>query len=65
MWKILDDLWYPKTNPSGFVSLRVAENSLMHKELSKHIYKHLDLSYHAFTYGNSSTGSKQVKKAIA
>jgi aspartate/methionine/tyrosine aminotransferase len=65
MWKILDDLWCPKTNSSGFVSLGVAENSLMHEELSKHIHTHLDLSHHAFTYGDGSTGSKRVKKAIA
>ena len=65
MWKILDDLWCPRSNPSGFVSLGVAENSLMHEKLSEHVHKNLDLSHHAFTYGDGSTGSKRVKKAMA
>jgi aspartate/methionine/tyrosine aminotransferase len=65
MWKILDDLWCPQNNPNGFVSLGVAENSLMHEELAKHIRTQPDLSHHAFTYGDGSTGSKRLKKAIA
>jgi aspartate/methionine/tyrosine aminotransferase len=65
MWKILDDLWCPQNNPDGFVSLGVAENSLMHEELAKHIRTQPDLSHNAFTYGDGSTGSKRLKKAIA
>lgn len=65
MWKILDDLWCPQKNPSGFVSLGVAENSLMHEKLSEHVHTYLDLAHHAFTYGDGSTGSKRLKKAIA
>ena len=65
MWKILSDLWEPQTNPSGFVSLGVAENSLMHEKLSEHVHKNLDLSHHDFTYGDGATGSKRLRKAIA
>ena len=65
MWKILDDLWCPTSNDSGFVSLGVAENSLMHEELSEHVHEKLDLSHHAFTYGDGSTGSKRLKIAMA
>lgn len=64
MWKILDDMWCPRNNPSGFVSLGVAENSLMHEKLSEHVHTHLDLPHHAFTYGDGSTGSKRLKNAI-
>jgi aspartate/methionine/tyrosine aminotransferase len=65
MWKILDDLWCPRSNPSGFVSLGVAENSLMHEKLSEHVHMNLDMSHHAFTYGDGSSGSKRLRKAIA
>ena len=58
MWKILDDLWCPQNNPDGFVSLVVAENSLMHEELAKHIRTQPDLSHNAFTYGDGSTDPK-------
>ncbi|KAM0715719.1 hypothetical protein Q7P37_009219 [Cladosporium fusiforme] len=65
MWKILDDLWCPESNDSGFVSLGVAENSLMHQKLSEHIHSHLELTHHAFTYGDGSTGSKRLENTIA
>jgi aspartate/methionine/tyrosine aminotransferase len=65
MWKILDDLWCPRTNPSGFVSLGVAENSLMHEKLSDHVHMNLDLPHNAFTYGDGSSGSKRLRKAVA
>ncbi|OTA01199.1 aminotransferase, putative [Trichoderma parareesei] len=65
IWEVLQDLWDPDTNPSGTVSLGVAENRLMHDILSKHIHEKLALSNHAFTYGDGASGSKHLRKAMA
>lgn len=65
MWKILDDLWCPQNNPLGFISLGVAENSLMHEITSKHLHKHMNLPHHGLTYGDGSTGSKRLKRALS
>ena len=65
IWEIIPNLWDPKTNPSGYVSLGVAENSLMHDTLAKHIHENLALSNPAFTYGDGTMGSKRLKAAVA
>lgn len=65
LWEIIPNLWDPKTNPNGYVSLGVAENSLMHGTLSKHIHNNLALSNPAFTYGDGTMGSKRLKAAVA
>ena len=65
IWEVVQDLWDQRTNPSGYVSLGVAENSLMHDVLSKHIHDNLALTNHAFTYGDGPTGSKRLKAALA
>ena len=65
IWEVLQDLWHPQRNPNGFVSLGVAENSLMHDVLSKHIHKNLSLTNEAFTYGDGPRGSKRLKLAMA
>ncbi|KAK2926359.1 Pyridoxal phosphate-dependent transferase, major domain [Fusarium oxysporum f. sp. vasinfectum] len=56
LWEIMPNIWDPKSNPDGYVSLGVAENSLMHDELSKHIHDYFALSHAAFTYGDGMTG---------
>ncbi|KAK2669061.1 Pyridoxal phosphate-dependent transferase, major domain [Fusarium oxysporum f. sp. vasinfectum] len=55
LWEIMPNIWDPKSNPDGYVSLGVAENSLMHDELSKHIHDYFALSHAAFTYGDGMT----------
>ncbi|KAH6603135.1 1-aminocyclopropane-2-carboxylate synthase 2 [Trichoderma cornu-damae] len=65
LWKVLQDLWDPDTNPSGIVSLGIAENRLMHDALSKHIHEHLALSNHALTYGDGASGSNHLKKSMS
>jgi 1-aminocyclopropane-1-carboxylate synthase len=42
IWTVIKDLWHPESNPNGYVSLGVAENSLMHEELSKYIYRNYE-----------------------
>ncbi|KAK6078408.1 ACC synthase [Seiridium cupressi] len=65
VWAVSRDLWDPKTNPSGSVSLGIAENSLMHEVLSKHIHDNFALPAQAFTYGNGTTGSNRLKGSFA
>ncbi|KAF6831092.1 hypothetical protein CMUS01_07477 [Colletotrichum musicola] len=49
----------------GYVSLGVAENSLMHERLSEHVHKNLALPNHSLTYGDGMTGSKRLKASLA
>ncbi|KAL7921244.1 pyridoxal phosphate-dependent transferase [Trichoderma austrokoningii] len=65
IWKVLKDLWDPDTNPSGIVSLGVAENRLMHDILSQHIHQNLALVNDAFTYGDGSSGSNRLRKSLS
>ena len=65
IWEVISDLWDPVANPGGYVSLGVAENTLMHRELEQHLKKHINLPIRAFTYGDGPTGSKRLRKAIA
>ena len=61
-WDILQDLWHPEDNPGGFVSLGLAENSLMHDNLSAHIHEHMALPNDALTYGD---GKKRLRRSVA
>ena len=65
IWDVLDNLWDPVYNASGFVSLGVAENALMHNELATRINAIADLPTTALTYGDGPTGSKRLKAALA
>lgn len=65
IWKIVKDLWDPETNPTGYLSLGVAENTLLHDSLLQHIRQHFDPSPHALTYGDGTTGSNRLKRALA
>ncbi|KAG9187088.1 hypothetical protein G6011_04959 [Alternaria panax] len=67
IWDIITNMWDPKTKPDGYVSLGLAENSLMHDELldflnSKRL---VDDTAQGLTYGDGPQGSKRVKGAIA
>lgn len=61
LWDILQDMYHAETNPSGYVSLGIAENTLMHDVLSQHIHKHMALPNEDFTYGD---GKKQLRAAL-
>lgn len=62
LWSILKDLWHPAANPAGYVSLGVAENTLMHDSLLAHIHGNLSLTSHNLTYGD---GSKRLRAALS
>ena len=51
IWEVLRDQWDSETNPNGYVSIGVAENRLMHKELAERIAKVPNVPESAFTYG--------------
>lgn len=65
IWDVITNLWNHQSNPDGIVSLGVAENTLMHDVLKKHIHDNLALSNLAFTYGDGTTGTKRAKQAVA
>ncbi|RSL77939.1 hypothetical protein CEP51_008642 [Fusarium floridanum] len=65
IWDVITNLWDHQSNPDGIVSLGVAENTLMHDVLKKHIHDNLALSNLAFTYGDGTTGTKRAKQAVA
>ncbi|KAL2755384.1 hypothetical protein ACRALDRAFT_2041761 [Sodiomyces alcalophilus JCM 7366] len=65
MLDIVSNLWHPESNPGGYLSLGVAENTLMHDKLVHHITKNFSLNSHALTYGDSFSGSHGLKSAVA
>ncbi|PHH50140.1 putative inactive 1-aminocyclopropane-1-carboxylate synthase-like protein 2 [Ceratocystis fimbriata CBS 114723] len=65
IWEVIANVWHPETNPSGFVSLGVAENSLMHDALCEKLPAASDISTIAFTYGNGLSGSLRLRTALA
>lgn len=65
LWEVIPNLFDIETNPDGIVSLGVAENTLMHDVLRKHIHDNLALTNPAFTYGDGTTGTKAVKKSVS
>lgn len=62
LWTVLQNLWHPETNPSGYVSLGVAENTLMHNHVLAFISNNLTMTSHDLTYGD---GSKRLRTAMA
>ena len=62
LWDILQDMWHPDSNPAGYVSLGLAENSLLHEKLAEHIHRNLALPTEDFTYGD---GKKRLRNTLA
>ncbi|KKA31061.1 hypothetical protein TD95_002569 [Thielaviopsis punctulata] len=65
IWEVIANAWHPDSNPSGYVSLGVAENSLMHSELAAKLPAPADIPHSSFTYGDGPSGSQRLKKALA
>ena len=65
LWTVIKDLWHPQSNPKGYASLGVAENTLMHDTLSKHIKANFDPTNHAFTYGDGPRGTTRLRTTMA
>ncbi|CAG7554310.1 unnamed protein product [Fusarium equiseti] len=62
---ILCDLWHPETNPDGYVSLGIAENTLMHDELMQHITDNFSINSHSLTCGDGFSGSHRLRNILA
>ncbi|KAL6366109.1 hypothetical protein LRP88_00205 [Fusarium phalaenopsidis] len=62
---VVCDLWHPETNPGGYVSLGVAENTLMHEEVIEHMTKNFSVDSHSLTYGDGFSGSHRLRDTIA
>lgn len=62
LWTVLKNIWHPAANPTGYVSLGVAENTLMHDDFLAYIRLNLSLTSHNLTYGD---GSKRLRAAMA
>ncbi|KAH7344232.1 putative 1-aminocyclopropane-1-carboxylate synthase [Pyrenochaeta sp. MPI-SDFR-AT-0127] len=62
---VVCDLWNPEQNPSGYVSLGVAENTLMHSEVIEHMTKNFSVDCHSLTYGDGFSGSHRLRNTIA
>lgn len=65
IWDILSNLWDPESNPDGYLSLGLAENTLLHETLSSYISKKFKFPTSALTYGDGMTGSNRLKKALS
>ncbi|EAW09092.1 putative aminotransferase [Aspergillus clavatus NRRL 1] len=65
MWEVMANLYDPVTNPTGYYSVGVAENVLMHDELLAHIHDHFRLTSKYLTYNDGASGSKRLKTAMA
>ena len=53
------------TNPTSYLSLCVAENTLLHDSFLQHIRQHFNPSPYALTYRDGTTGSNRLKRALA
>jgi len=61
----LDNPWSP-SNPSGTIVMRLAENSLMHGDISELIRRDLAIDpIQQLTYGRGPRGSLRLRKAVA
>ena len=65
IWEVLRDQWHPESNPDGYVSVGVAENRLMHSELTDRIAKCPPMPESGLTYGDGPFGSHRIRKAMA
>lgn len=65
MWDVLANLWHPETNPDGYFSVGVAENTLLHDFLVEYLHTNIKLPTKYLTYNDGGTGSSEVKKAVS
>lgn len=65
IWGILSNLWDPVSNPDGYLSLGLAENTLLDEALAGYISRKFDIPTSALTYGDGMTGSNRLKRAIS
>lgn len=64
-WDIISDMWHPERNPSGYLSVGMAENTLLHDTSLEYINSSTKLSTEHLTYSNESKGSNVLRKAVS
>ncbi|CAG8380760.1 unnamed protein product [Penicillium salamii] len=64
-WEIISDMWHPQDNPSGILSVGMAENTLLHDFLLEFIHANVKLKTAHLTYNNGSMGSNALKGAVS
>src|SRR5947209_11602562 len=62
---VISNLYDAETNLDGYVSLGIAENALMHREMAQYSNITFDLPEAALTYGDGASGSKRLRAAIS
>ena len=65
LWDIYKNQWHPQDNPDGYVSIGVAENTLMRTELQDYINQTTKVTEGAFTYGDGPKGGKRLRRAVS
>ncbi|KAL4733741.1 pyridoxal phosphate-dependent transferase [Aspergillus similis] len=64
-WDIISDMWHAEKNPNGYLSVGMAENTLMHSTLVEYIHDNLSISAQHLSYNNGSMGSNALRKAVS
>ena len=57
--------YHQSHNPHGIVFLGVAENRLLHAEITEHVNSQMRVSQRKLTYGDGSVGSDGLRGAVA
>ncbi|KAL4756202.1 pyridoxal phosphate-dependent aminotransferase [Aspergillus foveolatus] len=65
LWDALNDIWHPQSNPHGYVTLGVADNTLMQQQLLLRANSSFELSEQHLALNDTITGSPRLKAAIA
>jgi 1-aminocyclopropane-1-carboxylate synthase len=65
MFEVMADTYHPKTNPSGYINLGIAENTLMHTPLLSHLTKNFSPPTSSLSYGCGPSGSPRLRSALA
>ncbi|KAI9929819.1 hypothetical protein ASPWEDRAFT_48044 [Aspergillus wentii DTO 134E9] len=65
MWDVQNNLWDAETNPTGYVNVGMAENSLMHDVLLEYINTKIELPAKYLTYNDGGHGSSRLKTAMS
>ena len=65
LWQVTANQWHVTDNPQGYVSLGMAENTLMQAALCERIAAVPPFPPRALTYGDGTTGSHKLKAALA
>ncbi len=65
LMKVWNDMYDASSNPSGYISLGVAKNALMHTEMAQYINSTFSIPDFSLTYGEGGSGSKRLRAAVS